>query len=69
MIINICLGKAVFKEWLSFYYLRIENPEGYVLIAVYLYACVRVIRISQKVLNRIAWNLVGWLVIIRGPSD
>jgi len=36
------------------FYLRIENAEGYVLIAVYLYACVRVIRISQKVLDRIA---------------
>jgi len=35
-------------------YLRIQNAEGYVLIAVYLYACVRVIRISQKVLNLIA---------------
>jgi len=33
-------------------YLRIENAEGYVLIAVY--ACMRVIRISQKVFNRIA---------------
>jgi len=55
------------------YYLRIENAEGYVLIAVYLFIylciCVRVIRITQKVLNRIAWNLVGWLVIIRGPFD
>jgi len=40
-------------------YLRIENAEGYVLIAVYLYACVRVIRKSQKVLNRITLNLVG----------
>jgi len=44
-------------------YLRIENAEGNVLIAV------RVIRISQKILNRIAWNLVGWLVIIRGPFE
>jgi len=35
-------------------YLRIENVEGNVLIAVYLYACVSVIRITQKVLNRIA---------------
>jgi len=35
-------------------YLRIENTEGYVLIAVYLYACVRVIRINQKVFNRSA---------------
>jgi len=34
------------------HYLRIENAEGYVLIAVYLHACVRVIRISQNVLNR-----------------
>jgi len=50
-------------------YLRIENAEGYVLIAVYIFVCVRVIRITQKVLNRIAWNLVGWLVIIRGPFD
>jgi len=50
-------------------YRRIENAEGNVLIAVYLYACVRVIRISQKVFNRIAWHLVGWLVIIRGPFD
>jgi len=36
------------------YSLRIENAEGNVLIAVYLYACVRVIRIGQKVLNWIA---------------
>jgi len=50
-------------------YLRIENAEGNVLIAVYLFVCVRVIRITQKVLNRIAWNLVRWLVIIRGPFD
>jgi len=41
---------------IQYYYLRIENADGYVLI-------------SQKVLNRIAWNLVGWLVIIRGPFD
>jgi len=36
----------------------IENAEGYVLMAVFLFicmcACLRVIRISQKVLNRIA---------------
>jgi len=55
------------------YYLRIENAEGYVLIAVYLFMylfiCMRVPRITQTVLNRIAWNLVGWLVIIRGPFD
>jgi len=51
------------------YYLRIENAEGYVLIAVYLFICMRVNRITQKVLNRIAWNLVGWLVIIRGTFD
>jgi len=30
------------------YYLRIENAEGYVLIAVYLYACVRVKTKSMK---------------------
>jgi len=35
-------------------YLRIENAEGYVLIAVYLFICMRVPRITQKVLNRIA---------------
>jgi len=34
------------------FYLRIENAEGYVLIAVYLFVCVRVIGITQKVLNR-----------------
>jgi len=51
------------------YYRRIENAEGYVLIVVYLFICIRVPRITQKVLNRIAWNLVGWLVIIRGPFD
>jgi len=43
---------------LCFYYLRIENAEGYVLIAVYLFIylviCMRVTRITQKVLNRIA---------------
>jgi len=37
-----------------YYYLRIETAEGYVLIAVYLFICMRVIRITQKVLNRIA---------------
>jgi len=31
------------------YYLRIENAEGYVLIAVYLFICMRVTRITQKV--------------------
>jgi len=40
------------------FYLRIENAEGYVMIAVYLFIhlfiCMRVIRITQKVLNRIA---------------
>jgi len=54
---------------LSSCYLRIENAEGCVLIAVYLFICMRVTRITQKVLHRIAWNLVGWLVIIRGPFD
>jgi len=43
-----------------------SHAEGYVLIAVYLFICMRVIRISQKVFNRIAWHLVGWLVIILG---
>jgi len=33
---------------------------------IYLYACDSH---NTKVLNRIAWNLVGWLVIIRGPFD
>jgi len=40
------------------HYLRIENAEGYVLIAVYLFIylfiCMRVIHLSKKVLNRIA---------------
>jgi len=54
--------------WAHFY-LRIENAKGYVLIAVYLFICMRVTCITQKVLNRIAWNLVGWLVFIRGPFD
>jgi len=31
-----------------------ENAEGYVLIAVYLFFCMCVIHITQKVLNRIA---------------
>jgi len=57
----------------TIYYLRIENAEGNVLIAVYLfiylYICMRDIHITKKVLNPIAWNLVGWLVIIRGPFD
>jgi len=35
-------------------YLRIENAEGNVLIAVYLFICMRVTRITQQVLNRIA---------------
>jgi len=37
-----------------YYYLLIENAEGYVLIAMYLFICMRVTRITQKVLNRIA---------------
>jgi len=53
----------------KYIYLRIENAEGYVLIAVYLFISMRVTRITQKALNRIAWNSVGWLVIIRGPFD
>jgi len=32
-------------------YLRIENAEGYVLIAVYLFICMRVTRITKKVLK------------------
>jgi len=59
------------SEWIENVccYLRIENAEGNVLIAVYLFICMRVIRVTKKVVNRIAWNLVGWLVIIRGPFD
>jgi len=38
---------------LMYYYLRIENVGGYVLIAIYLFICMRVTRITQKVLNRI----------------
>jgi len=41
----------------------LKMPEGYVLIAVYLFIylfiCMRVICKTQKVLNRIACNLVG----------
>jgi len=36
---------------------------------IYLFICMRVTRITQEVLNQIAWKLVGWLVIIRGPFD
>jgi len=37
------------------FYRRIENPEGYVLMpCIYLFVRLRVIRIRQKVLNRIA---------------
>jgi len=40
------------------HYLRIENAEGNVLIAVYLciylFICMRVIRVTKKVVNRIA---------------
>jgi len=50
---------SYFKVELQHYYLRIENAEGNVLIAVYLFICMRVIRITKKVYNRIAWNLVG----------
>jgi len=39
--------------------LRIENAEGYLLLAVYLFIYMRVTRITQKVLNRIALHLVG----------
>jgi len=38
-------------------------------VFIYLFICIRVTRITKNVLNRIAWNLVGWLVIIRGPFD
>jgi len=37
-----------------FHYLRIENAEGYVLVAIYLFICICVIRITKKVFNRIA---------------
>jgi len=53
-LVYFCLMRRRSDEEHIFYYLRIENAEGAVLIAVYLYACVRVICISQKVLNRIA---------------
>jgi len=33
------------------------------------FICMRVPRITQKLLNRIAWNFVGCLVIIRRPFD
>jgi len=32
----------------EFNYLRIDNAEGYVLIAVYLFICIRVTRITQN---------------------
>jgi len=38
----------------AYNYLCIENAEGYVLIAVYLFIYLRVTRITQKILNRIA---------------
>ena len=38
-------------------------------VFIYLFICLSVIRITQKVFNRIAWNLVGWLVMIQGPFD
>jgi len=41
-------------------------PEGYVLIAVYLFiyfVCMRIIRKTKKILNRIAWNLVGGMIV------
>jgi len=53
--------KGAWRPFLFIYYLRIENAEGYVLIAVYLYTCVRAIRISKKVLNGIAWNFDYWI--------
>jgi len=37
----------------------LKMPEGYVLIDVYLFICMSIIRKTQKVLNRIACNLVG----------
>jgi len=42
------------RGYYYYYYYRIENAEGYVLIAVYLFICMCVTRITQKVLNRIA---------------
>jgi len=45
--------KSGFYYGKSHNYLRIENAEGYVLNAVYLFICMRVTRITQKVLNRI----------------
>jgi len=47
-------GYVLIAVCLFIYYLHIENAEGYVLIAVCLFICMRVIRITQKVLNRIA---------------
>jgi len=52
-----CYPSPVQHVRITYYYLGIENAEGNVLIAVYLYACV--LFACQKVLNRIAWNLVG----------
>jgi len=38
----------------DFYQLMFWSP------CIYLFICMRVTRITQKVLNRIAWSLVGW---------
>jgi len=42
------------RPWNATSYLRFENAEGYVLIAMYLFICMCVTRITQKVLNQIA---------------
>jgi len=52
-IILLIMTNQCYRGVLLCYYLRIENAEGYVLIAVYLFICMRVTRITQKVLNRI----------------
>jgi len=54
----VVVHNTLFIYFSLIYYLRIENAKGYVLIAIYLFIylfiCMRVTRITKKVLNRIA---------------
>jgi len=76
--LNVCLFVNVFPQNIADYsaalrtfmylYLRIRECRRLCFDRC-IFICMCVIRITQQLLNRIAWNLLGWLVIIRGPFD
>jgi len=56
--------------FLFLYYLRIENAEGNVLIAVYLFMCMRVTRITQSIKPNLMkfGGMIGFFTIARSIS-